>query len=80
MAKSPFAVPGPASHFLDNYLIYLSNTSMPEKQRRWCIVRVGEFINAQKDREIKTLRAADIADYFYAIGRQVRLRGRQFCP
>lgn len=78
MPDSPVAVPDPASRFYDNYLNCLVKASIPEKQRRWHVKRVEEFIKKQNGRKIKELSSSDIANYFDTIGRQNRLAGWQF--
>lgn len=77
---SDFPLPGPeaASRFFDNYLKYLIDASVPEKQRRWYVKRVEEFIKAQNGRKIKSLSGTDISQYLEMIGRQNRLSGWQF--
>jgi len=78
MSDIPSVVPDSASRFFDNYLKCLIKSSIPEKQRRWYVKRVEEFIKAQNGRKIKGLLAADITQYFETIGRQNRLAGWQF--
>ena len=78
MSDSPVNVPDAASRFFDNYLKCLNKASIPEKQRRWYVKRVEEFIKAQNGLKIKTLSGNDIAHYFETIGRQNRLSGWQF--
>jgi len=47
MSDSPSIVPDAASRFFDNYLKCLINASVPEKQRRWYVKRVENFIKNQ---------------------------------
>ena len=67
-----------ASRFFDNYLNCLDKASIPEKQRRWYVKRIEEFIKAQNGHKIKSLSGPDITQYFETIGRQRRLSGWQF--
>ena len=78
MSDSPAIVPDAASRFFDNYLRCLHKASVPEKQRRWYVKRVEDFIKAQSGRKIKTLSAEEINRYFEMIGRQNLLMGWQF--
>lgn len=78
MPDSPVSVPDAASRFFDNYLNCLIKASIPEKQRRWYVKRIEEFIKAQNGQRIKGLSDADINQYFEMIGRQNRLAGWQF--
>lgn len=78
MPDSPISVPDPAARFFDNYLNCLVKASIPEKQRRWYVKRVEEFIKKQNGHKIKGLSSADIHEYFDMIGRQNRLAGWQF--
>lgn len=67
-----------ASRFFDIYLKCMINSSIPEKQRRWYVKRVEEFIEFQNGHKIKRLSSADIENYFKLIGRQNRLKNWQF--
>lgn len=78
MSDPSRAFSDPASRFFDNYLKFLRKYFVPEKQRRWYVRHVEEFIRAQNGRKIKTLSGADISNYFDVIGRQNRLAGWQF--
>jgi integron integrase len=78
MSDSPISVPDAASRFYDNYLNCLIKASIPEKQRRWYVKRIEEFIKAHNGHKIKALSGADIARYLDMIGRQNRLAGWQF--
>ena len=78
MSQPPCFESDSASRFFDNYLICLSKASVPEKQRRWYVRRVEEFIKAQNGRKIKSLQPNDIERYLDGIGRQARLEGWQF--
>ena len=78
MSQPPCFESDSASRFFDNYLICLANASVPEKQRRWYVRRVEEFIKAQNGRKIKSLQPNDIERYLDGIGRQARLEGWQF--
>ena len=66
------------ARFFDNYLFHLHKASVADKQRRWYVKRVEEFIKAQNGVKIKSLSSADIELYFETIGRQNRLSGWQF--
>lgn len=70
--------PDASSRFFDNYLFHLHKASIPEKQQRWYVKRVEEFIKAQNGTKIKSLSSPDIELYFETIGRQNRLSGWQF--
>lgn len=78
MPHSISALPGAAARFFDNYLKCLTNASVPEKQRRWYVKRIEEFIRAQNGRKIKGLSTDDITRYLETIGRENRLSGWQF--
>jgi integron integrase len=78
MPDSPISVPDPATRFFDNYLNCLVKASIPEKQRRWYVKRIEEFIKKQNGHKIKSLSGPDIDHYFDMIGRQSRLAGWQF--
>ena len=78
MSDSPVIIPDAASRFFDNYLECLHKASLPEKQRRWYVKRVEDFIKAQNGRKIKVLAGDDITAYFEEIGRNNRLSGWQF--
>ena len=73
MSDSPISVPDAASRFYDNYLNCLIKASIPEKQRRWYVKRIEEFIKAHNGHKIKALSGSDVARYFDMIGRQNRL-------
>lgn len=64
MSDSHISTPDAASRFFSNYLICLDKTSISEKQRRWYMKRVEEFINAQNGQKIKTLTANNGSPYF----------------
>ena len=74
----PPGSPGAVSRFYDNYLKCLIKASIPEKQRRWYVQRVEEFIRARDGHRIKDLSAAEIHRYFEMPGREKRLAGWQF--
>lgn len=78
MANSPVVVPDAVSRFFDKYIACLHKASIPEKQRRWYVKRVEDFIKTQNNRKIKSLSARDISQYFDMIGRQNKLTGWQF--
>ncbi len=78
MADSPSNIPDAASRFFDNYLLCLKKASIPEKQRRWYVKRVEDFIKAQNGHKIKSISVDAITQYFEAIGRQNHLAGWQF--
>ena len=78
MSDSLAAVPDAASRFFDNYLTCLAKASVPERQRRWYVKRVEEFIRAQQGRKIKSLSGTEVAEYFTRLGRENRLTGWQF--
>lgn len=59
MSDSYIPAPGAASRFFSNYLICINKASIPEKQRRWYVKRIEEFINAQNGQKIKSLTAND---------------------
>ncbi len=61
MSDSSISIPDATSRFFDNYLICLNKASIPEKQIRWYVKRVEEFIRVQNGRKIKFLSGADIA-------------------
>lgn len=69
MAGNARIVPDSASRFFDNYLSCLIKASIPEKQRRWYVKRLEDFIKAQNGHKIKHLSASDIHQYFEMIGR-----------
>jgi len=74
----PGSFPDAASRFFDRYLNCLAKAAVPENRRRWYVRRVEAFIRAQNGRKIKSLGAAEIAQYFETLGRQDRLQGWQF--
>ncbi len=78
MSDSHIPTPDAVSRFFSNYLICLDKASIPEKQRRWYVKRVEEFINAQNGQKIKNLTANDVSHYFEMLGRRNRLTGWQF--
>ena len=78
MADSPSNIPDAASRFFDNYLLCPKKASIPEKQRRWYVKRVEDFIKAQNGYKIKSISVDAITQYFEAIGRQNHLTGWQF--
>ena len=79
MSDSPVYVPDAVARFFDNYLICLDKASIPEKQRRWYVRRVEEFIKVHSGRKIKTLLAPDITHYLETLGRQNRLSAKVGC-
>lgn len=66
------------SRFFSHYLLCPDKDPLPEKQMRWSVKRVEEFIKAQKGRTIKTVSANDVTHYLEMPGRRNRLSGRQF--
>jgi hypothetical protein len=62
MSDSPLSIPDAASRFFDNYLNCLFKASIPEKQRRWYVKRVEEFIKAQNGHKIKALPGLILPD------------------
>lgn len=78
MSDAPVTIPDPTSKFFDNYLKCLVQASIPEKQRRWYVKRLEEFIKAHNGDKIKDLDCSEITHYFETIGRQKRLAGWQF--
>ncbi len=78
MPDTPSFSSDKASRFFDIYLKYLINSSIPEKQQRWYVKRVEEFIKCQNGHKIKSLSSTDIENYFNMIGRQNRLKSWQF--
>jgi integron integrase len=78
MTDSPCPDSDAASRFFSNYLICLDKNSIPEKQRRWYVRRIEEFIKAHSGRKIKSLSPKDITHYFDVLGRQNHLSGWQF--
>ena len=79
MSEFPRVGPSAASRFFKNLLSCLAKASVPERQRRWYVKRIEEFIKAHEGRKIKSLSGSDIQRYFELIGRQDRLAGWQFC-
>jgi integron integrase len=77
-AFSSEPVPAAVSRFYSNYLYCLEKASVPEKQRRWYVKRVEDFIRAQNGRKIKSLTAIEVNQYLEMLGRQNRLFGWQF--
>ena len=63
MPDAPATVPGTAARFFDNYLECLDKASIPERQRRWYVKRIEDFIKAQNGRRIKSLSGPEIAAY-----------------
>ena len=78
MAYPPNPVPDAASRFFDHYLRCLDQASVPERQRRWYVRHVENFIKAQNGRKIKHLAASDLQLYLETLGRDPRLQGWQF--
>ena len=78
MSGFPHVAPGAASRFFENLLSSLAKASVPERQRRWYVKRIEEFIKAHEGRKIKSLSGSDIQRYFELIGRQDRLAAWQF--
>ena len=78
MAYSSGKTSDAASRFFDNYLNCLDKASIPEKQRRWYVKPIEEFIRAQNGHKIKSHSGRGITQYFETIGRQGRLSGWQF--
>lgn len=78
MAYPPAPTPDTASRFFDHYLRCLEQASVPERQRRWYVRHVENFIKAQNGRKIKHLAARDLQHYFEARGRDPQLQGWQF--
>ena len=70
--------PDAVARFFDNYLKCLHKASIPEKQRRWYVIRLESFIKAHSGRKIKSLSGQDIHRYLEMIGRQNSLKGWQF--
>lgn len=64
MSDSPVSVPDAATRFFDNYLNCQIKAAIPEKQRRWYVKRVEEFIKAQNGRKFKPLTHIDIDRHF----------------
>jgi hypothetical protein len=78
MSDFPRVGPSAASRFFENLLSCLAKASVPERQRRWYVKRIEEFIKAHEGRKVKSLSGSDIQRYFELIGRQDRLAGWQF--
>ena len=78
MSDSLSQHPDAASRFFDNYLILLDRNKIPEKQRRWYVKHVEDFIRAQNGRKIKCCSGSDVSEYFTMLGRQNRLQDWQF--
>lgn len=78
MPDSPCPDPAAVSRFFSNYLICLDKQSIPEKQRRWYVKRIEEFIKAHSGQKIKSLSPESIHQYLNVLSRQKRLSGWQF--
>lgn len=78
MNDASVIVPDPTARFFDNYLKCLIKASIPEKQRRWYVKRLEDFIKTQNGHKIKALSALNIHHYLEMIGRQKQLSGWQF--
>ena len=78
MHHSHTNAPDAVTRFFDNYLKCLHKASIPEKQRRWYVIRLEAFIKAHSERKIKSLTGQDIHQYLDMIGRQNNLAGWQF--
>ncbi|MEW8328175.1 MAG: integron integrase [Candidatus Thiodiazotropha sp.] len=78
MKDASAIVHDPTARFFDNYLKCLINASIPEKQRRWYVKRLEDFIKAQNGHKIKALSVLNIHNYLEMIGRQKQLSGWQF--
>ena len=78
MSESHDSSPDGVARLFHNYLTCLDKRSVPDRQRRWYVRRVEEFIKAQNGRNIKALTPAEVTAYFETIGRQKRLAGWQF--
>ena len=75
---APLSRSDAASRFFDNYQAALHRLHIPEKQRRWYVKHVEDFIRAQNGRKIKTLSGAKVGAYLDVLGRRPGLRGWQF--
>lgn len=75
---APLSRSDAASRFFDDYLAALHRLHIPEKQRRWYVKHVEDFIRAQNGRKIKTLSGAKVGAYLDVLGRRPGLRGWQF--
>ncbi len=70
--------PDAIARFYDNYLNCLHKASIPEKQRRWYVKRIEEFIKTHSGCKIKSLSDQEVSRYLEMIGRKNRLSGWQF--
>ena len=52
--------PDGVARLFNNYLTCLDKRSVPDRQRRWYVRRIEEFIKAQNGRKIKRLSPADV--------------------
>ena len=55
MSGFPHVAPGAASRFFENLLSSLAKASVPERQRRWYVKRVKEWMKAHERRKVKSL-------------------------
>lgn len=68
-----------ASRFFDNYQKWLLDCAVPEKQQRWHVRRVEEFIKAQNGRKIKVL-PGDVDARQWVVSRSAPHRGWRGSP
>jgi len=78
MTDSPLPRSDAASRFFDNYLAALHRLHVPEKQQRWYVKHVEDFIKAQNGRRIKTFSGPEMGAYLDVPSRRPGLRGWQF--
>ena len=78
MSDDPVTVPVSAARFFNNYLECLCKASIPERQRRWYVKHIEDFIKAQNGRRIKSLSRSDLTEYLEMIGRQNHLKDWQY--
>ena len=69
---------GSAAGFFDRYLACLGRRHIPERQRRWYVRRIEEFIRSQRGRKLRDLTDTDIDGYFRWLGQRHRLKEWQY--
>jgi integron integrase len=63
------------TRFWDRYIKVLTDAAVPEKSRRWYVVRVERYIAAHPDRRLRDHLPEDVTRYLTEAGRDVAMEG-----
>jgi hypothetical protein len=66
------------ARFWDRYIEVLNDAAVPEKSRRWYVVRIERYISAHPGRLLRTHSAAEVEAYLTHAGRDTDMQGWVF--